>query len=74
MAGFWYRWMDRNTGEEHDSMLTLGADGHPLMGLMHKHVVEYAQTLLKLAPAEVFDAEPDREEGLIEDLLCRGSP
>jgi hypothetical protein len=25
-------------------------------------------------PVEVFDAKPERKEGLIDDLLSRGSP
>lgn len=38
LAGLWNVWEDKTTGEEHESytMLTLNADGHPLMGRMHK--------------------------------------
>lgn len=95
LAGLWHRWIDRKTGEAHESytMLTLGANGHPLMGRMHKPeldpatkqplpadqqdkrsvipiergdvdlwlagTVAQAQSLLRLAPADDFDAEPE---------------
>ncbi len=38
LAGLWNAWLDRATGEIHQSytMLTINADGHPLMGRMHK--------------------------------------
>ena len=38
LAGLWNTWVDRSTGEvvESYTMLTLNADGHPLMGRMHK--------------------------------------
>ncbi|GAA4400969.1 SOS response-associated peptidase [Quisquiliibacterium transsilvanicum] len=38
LAGLWNAWIDRATGEIHESytMLTINADGHPLMGRMHK--------------------------------------
>lgn len=94
LAGLWNVWIDKATGDELESftMLTLNADGHPLMGRMHKPevdpktglvlpleqqdkrsvipieaadfdqwlegTVEQAQQLLKLAPAETFDAGP----------------
>lgn len=108
LAGLWNRWVDRKTGAVHESytMLTMGANSHPLMSRMHKPevnpatrqplpmslqdkrsvvpieqgdvdewlagTVEQAQALLKLAPADVFDAEPERKEGLIDDLLKPG--
>lgn len=38
LAGLWNTWTDKATGEIHESytMLTINADGHPLMGRMHK--------------------------------------
>jgi hypothetical protein len=38
LAGLWNTWIDKATGEVHESytMLTLNADHHPLMSRMHK--------------------------------------
>jgi putative SOS response-associated peptidase YedK len=38
LAGLWNAWVDKATGEMHESytMLTINADHHPLMGRMHK--------------------------------------
>ena len=38
LAGLWHRWVDRRSGQAHESytMLTLGANQHPLMSRMHK--------------------------------------
>lgn len=38
LAGLWNTWVDKTTGEVFESytMLTLNADGHPLMSRMHK--------------------------------------
>lgn len=38
LAGLWHRWVDRRTGEVHESytMLTMHANQHALMGRMHK--------------------------------------
>ena len=38
LAGMWNTWIDKATGEVHESytMLTLNADQHPLMNRMHK--------------------------------------
>jgi putative SOS response-associated peptidase YedK len=38
LAGLWNTWVDKATGAVHESytMLTQQADGHPLMGRMHK--------------------------------------
>jgi putative SOS response-associated peptidase YedK len=99
LAGLWNRWVDRQTGEVHESytMLTLGANNHPLMSRMHKPEVDpatrqplplalqdkrsvipieqgdvdqwlagtvaQAQALLKLAPVDLFDAEPEPKDG-----------
>jgi len=38
VAGLWERWTDKASGEQADSLtlLTVNADGHPLMGRMHR--------------------------------------
>jgi len=38
LAGLWNTWIDKVTGEVHESytMLTVNADAHPLMSRMHK--------------------------------------
>jgi len=38
LAGLWNTWTDKETGEvvESYTMLTINADGHPLMGRMHR--------------------------------------
>lgn len=38
LAGLWNQWIDRESGEVHESytMLTINADSHPLMRRMHK--------------------------------------
>ena len=38
LAGLWNTWVDKATGEVHESytMLTINADAHPLMSRMHK--------------------------------------
>ena len=38
LAGLWNAWIDKTTGEIHESytMLTINADSHPLMSRMHK--------------------------------------
>lgn len=38
LAGLWNTWIDKQTGEVHESytMLTLNADAHPLMNRMHR--------------------------------------
>ncbi|AYM96599.1 SOS response-associated peptidase [Acidovorax sp. 1608163] len=38
LAGLWNTWVDKTTGEVHESytMLTINADAHPLMSRMHK--------------------------------------
>lgn len=42
LAGIWNTWTDKATGEIHESysMLTINADGHPLMGRMHKNKLD----------------------------------
>lgn len=42
LAGLWNTWTDLKTGEVWDNftMLTMNADGHPLMGRMHKSEVD----------------------------------
>ena len=88
LAGLWNKWTDPATGEivESYTMLTINADGHPLMGRMHRpdskrppemqdkrsvvpieledvdawlHApVEQAAQLVRLAPADRFEALP----------------
>lgn len=88
LAGLWNVWVDKESGEEVESytMLTINADGHPLMGRMHRPdpkrppeqqdkrsvvpieaedvdlwltaPLDVAATLVRLAPAEAFRAEP----------------
>jgi putative SOS response-associated peptidase YedK len=43
LAGLWNTWVDRATGEVHESytMLTINADAHPLMRRMHKPDPKY---------------------------------
>jgi putative SOS response-associated peptidase YedK len=43
LAGLWNTWVDRATGEVHESytMLTVNADEHPLMSRMHKPDPKY---------------------------------
>lgn len=43
LAGLWNTWVDRTTGEVHESytMLTVNADAHPLMRRMHKPDPKY---------------------------------
>ena len=43
LAGVWNTWVDRATGEIHESctMLTINADAHPLMRRMHKPDLKY---------------------------------
>ena len=43
LAGLWNTWVDRATGEIHESytMLTINADDHPLMRRMHKPDPKY---------------------------------
>lgn len=90
LAGLWNAWTDPATGEIIPSytMLTVNADGHPLMGRMHKPdpklppdqqdkrsviPIDFAdvdtwlhggpediQTLIRVPPAEDFDAGPDK--------------
>ena len=42
LAGLWNTWTDKLTGEIRESytMLTINADGHPLMGRMHKNELD----------------------------------
>jgi putative SOS response-associated peptidase YedK len=62
LAGLWNAWIDRATGEIHESytMLTINADGHPLMGRMHKPdpaLPPDAQDKRSVIPIERADAE-----------------
>jgi putative SOS response-associated peptidase YedK len=90
LAGLWNAWTDPATGEILPSytMLTVNADGHPLLSRMHKPdpklppdqqdkrsvipiefadidqwlrgSTENAQSLIRVPPAEAFDAGPDK--------------
>ncbi|WP_374005835.1 SOS response-associated peptidase [Delftia lacustris] len=44
LAGIWTQWEDRKTGTVYESysMLTINADGHELMGKMHKNELDPA--------------------------------
>ena len=55
VAGIWDRWIDRTTGEVivSFSLLTVNADGHPVMGRMHRPEDE-KRSIVPLAPAH-FD-------------------
>ena len=62
LAGLWNAWIDRATGEIHESytMLTINADGHPLMGRMHKpdpSLPPHAQDKRSVIPIERADLE-----------------
>lgn len=89
LAGIWNTWTDRATGEVHESysMLTINADGHLLMGRMHRPdpkrppnmqdkrsviplavndidlwlhgTIADASLLVKLQPAEIYQAGPE---------------
>jgi len=39
LAGIWNAWIDKTTGERHESfsMLTINADEHPIMRRMHRN-------------------------------------
>jgi putative SOS response-associated peptidase YedK len=61
LAGLWNAWVDRATGEIHESytMLTVNADSHPLMRRMHKPDPKYGpdeqdkRSVVALEPADV---------------------
>lgn len=42
LAGIWNAWIDKTTGERHESfsMLTMNADEHPLMKRMHRNELD----------------------------------
>jgi putative SOS response-associated peptidase YedK len=62
LAGLWNAWVDKSTGEVHESytMLTINADAHPLMSRMHKPDPKLApdrqdkRSVIPLEPAD-FD-------------------
>lgn len=61
LAGLWNTWVDKTTGEIHESytMLTLNADAHPLMQRMHKpdpKLAAHAQDKRSVVPIELADA------------------
>lgn len=81
LAGLWSSWIDRATGEvlESYTMLTCNADGHPLMGRMHKpdpHLPSDRQDKRSVVAIEIDDL--DRWfHGSCQDvlpLLCPPEP
>lgn len=62
LAGLWNTWTDKETGEvvESYTMLTLNADGHPLMSRMHRADPKRApdqQDKRSVVPIEVEDVD-----------------
>ncbi len=62
LAGLWNTWVDKATGEivESYTMLTLNADGHPLMKRMHKPDAKLAadkQDKRSVVPIELEDVD-----------------
>ncbi|MBS0393516.1 MAG: SOS response-associated peptidase family protein [Proteobacteria bacterium] len=61
LAGLWNAWVDRATGEVHESytMLTVNADAHPLMRRLHKPDPKYGpdeqdkRSVVAIAAADV---------------------
>jgi len=63
LAGLWRTWTDSDSGEVWDSytMLTINADGHPLMGRMHKpdpKVAPDKQDKRSVIPLEAYEVDP----------------
>jgi putative SOS response-associated peptidase YedK len=76
LAGLWNTWVDRATGEVHESytMLTVNADAHPLMRRMHKPDPKYGpddqdkRSVVAIAPADVdrwLNARPEDVRQLV---------
>ena len=62
LAGLWNTWTDPGSGEivESYTMLTVNADGHPLMGLMHKpdpKLPPERQDKRSVVPVELADVD-----------------
>jgi putative SOS response-associated peptidase YedK len=62
LAGIWNTWVDRATGEVHESytMLTVNADAHPLMSRMHKPDPKHGpdkQDKRSVVAIETFDVD-----------------
>lgn len=81
VAGLWERWTDKASGEQADSftLLTVNADGHPLMGRMHRPGDEKRMPVI-VPPgryADWLDASPQQ---VMEFMQCfpaqemRGEP
>lgn len=69
LAGLWNTWVDKGSGEIHESytMLTLNADAHPLMRRMHKPDPRYGpneQDKRSVVPIE----RKDVDQWLVGDL------
>jgi putative SOS response-associated peptidase YedK len=63
LAGLWSTWTDPSTGElvESYTMLTINADGHPLMGRMHRPDPDRPpemQDKRSVVPIELEDVDP----------------
>lgn len=76
LAGLWNTWTDPATGEivESYTMLTINADGHPLMGRMHRPDPKRPQEMQdkrSVVPIELEDFDPwlfgtvEQAQGLI---------
>ncbi len=73
LAGLWNTWADRATGEVHESytMLTINADDHALMRLMHKPDPKLAadqQDKRSVIPIEAGDVDQSLA-GTIEEAM-----
>ena len=72
VAGIWDRWVDKSTGEviASFSMLTINADGHPVMSQFHKAGDE--KRSLVVIPEELRDewleAKPDRAKEFLQPM------
>ena len=69
LAGLWNVWVDKSTGEVHESytMLTVNADAHPLMNRMHKPDA-------KLGPDQQDKRSVISIEGADVDCWMSGAP
>jgi len=79
LAGLWNTWVDRATGELHESytMLTINADDHPLMRRMHKPDPKYApdhQDKRSVVAIERRDAERWLEGSALEATALVRAP
>ena len=72
VAGIWDRWIDKSSGEviASFSMLTINADGHPVMSQFHQPGDE--KRSLVVVPDELrdewLDAKPDRAKEFLQPM------